>query len=193
MTGDSPRVLVVEDERELADLYGDWLSNRYKTDVAYSGTDAQNRLEQKRYQVVLLDRRMPDLSGDELLDTIREQNLDCRVAMVTAVSPDFDIIEMGFDSYVVKPVTADDLYDVVERLSNLNEYERQVQQLYTLIDKRAALKAEKTADQLAASEAYSTLNGEIEGIQADTRASLSAMDDDDIHSLMQSLASTEGN
>jgi DNA-binding response OmpR family regulator len=109
MTGDNTSVLVVEDNRKLADLYAAWLNERYDTEVVYSGSDAQKRLQRGRYDVVLLDRRMPDVSGDAVLETIREEDIDCHVAIVSAVSPDFDIIEMEFDSYIVKPVMADDL------------------------------------------------------------------------------------
>jgi len=55
--------------------------------------------------VVLLDRMMPGMSGQEVLAAIRERGLDCRVAMVTAVDADFDVIEMGFDEYLGKPRT----------------------------------------------------------------------------------------
>lgn len=188
MTGESAQVLVVEDEPDLADLYGTWLNERYETDVVYDASEARDRLQQGSYEVVLLDRRMPGVSGDELLDTIRAHNFDCSVAMVTAVSPDFDIIEMGFDSYVIKPVTADDLFDLVERLRDISEYERQVQQLYALVDKRAILEAEKTADQLAASDEYEALGEEIDRLQAESRSTLGAIDDSDFRSLMQGLS-----
>lgn len=47
--------------------------------------------------VVLHDCRMPDRSGGQTLERIREQGYDCRVAMVTAVDLDFDIVEMDFE------------------------------------------------------------------------------------------------
>lgn len=187
MTGNTATVLVVEDERDLADLYAAWLNEHYDTDVVYDGAEAQDRLQHECYDVVLLDRRMPNVSGDNVLDTIQEQDVDCHVAMVTAMDPDFDILEMRFDSYVVKPVTADDLYDVVDRLLNLTRYERQVQRLYGLVDKRAVLEGEKTAGELAASEEYAALNEEITRLQAESRDSLSAIDDSDMAKLMQSL------
>ncbi len=46
------------------------------------------------------------MSGDEVLDTIAERGIDPAVVMVTAVDPDFDIVEMPFDEYLTKPVTA---------------------------------------------------------------------------------------
>ncbi len=87
MSDDLPLVLVVEDEPDLADLYATWLRGEYRVRVAYGGREALEKLDDE-VEVVLLDRRMPDLSGDEALKEIRERGFDCRVAMVTAVEPD---------------------------------------------------------------------------------------------------------
>lgn len=191
MPRNSARVLVVEDERELADLYTAWFTDRYDTDVAYTGTEAKEHLQQGRYDVVLLDRRLPDVTGGEILDTIRERDLDCRVAMVTAVSPDFDIIEMGIDSYVVKPVTADGLYDTVDRLHNLATCEQPVQQLYGLVKKRAVLEAEKTDQALAANEQYQVLKEDIAALRAETLASFGDVGESDFRSQLQGVSATD--
>lgn len=182
---DSADVLIVEDKRDLADLYAAWLNDSYETRVAYSGRDAQQQLDETRYDVVLLDRRMPDVSGDELLDTIRDRDLDCRVVMLTAASPDFDVLEMKVDSYVVKPVTRDELRGVIERLLDLSEYQQHVQELYSLLEKRAVLEAEKTANELAASDEFAALKDEIATKHAQSRTSLDAIEDQDFRVLME--------
>jgi len=53
---------------------------------------------------VLLDRRMPDVHGDEVLARLREEGCDCPVIMTTAVDPGMDILEMDFEDYLCKPV-----------------------------------------------------------------------------------------
>lgn len=190
-TTDSASVLIVEDERDLADLYETWLTESYETEVVYAGSDAQRKLEENRYDVVLLDRRMPDVSGDEVLDTIRDRGLNCKVAMLTAVSPDFDVIDMGFDSYVVKPVPREELHAVVDRLLNLSEYQQDVQELYSLIEKRAVLEAEMTPDQLVASEEFAALSDEIASKQARSRTSMEAIEEGDFRVLMEGLSTGE--
>ncbi len=65
-------VLVVDDEQGLADLYANWLEDRYTVHTSYNGTDALETLSQE-IDVVLLDRRMPDMSGDEVLTEIRNR------------------------------------------------------------------------------------------------------------------------
>ncbi|MFB6270737.1 MAG: response regulator [Halobacterium sp.] len=89
-------VLVVEDETPLAALYERWLSDAYRVRVANTGGDALDRFD-GAVDVVLLDRRLPDRPGSEVLERIRGHDSDCQVAMVTAVEPDEDVLEMGFD------------------------------------------------------------------------------------------------
>ena len=113
---DGATVLIVEDEPDLADLYDVWLSGPYETEVAYSGAEARERLGEGRHEVVLLDRLLPDISADELLEAIREREPNCAVAMLSGVPHDFDVIEREVDSYVLKPVTRDELRELVDRL-----------------------------------------------------------------------------
>jgi len=153
-------VLIVEDEQHLADLYTGYLDDRFDVRTAYSGEEGVERLRE-RVDVVLLDRRMPVVSGNEVLAEIEERGLPCRVAMVTAVNPDFDIIEMGVDGYLVKPVTREELSEVVERLQKIAAYSEQLQELTTRKLKRNVLQVEKTETGLAASDQFQRLQSEI--------------------------------
>ncbi|MUW14190.1 response regulator [Halorubrum sp. CBA1125] len=182
---DGASVLIVEDERDLAELYDTWLSDSYETEVAYSGTEAQERFDEGRHEVVLLDRWLPDISGDEVLETIRDREPNGKVAMLTGVSPDFDVIEMEVDSYVLKPVTRDELRELVDRLRHLAEYQRDVQELYPLIAKRTVLESEKTADELAVSEEFATLTDQIATKKERSRASIEATDNEDVRTLLK--------
>ena len=76
--------------------------------TAYGGEEALEKADED-VDLVFLDRQMPDMSGDDVLERVRERGLDCRVVMVTAVDPDFDIVEMPFDDYLTKPVMRDDV------------------------------------------------------------------------------------
>ena len=109
------RILVVEDNVEVADTYASQLEGEYDVGTVYSGPAALEALSPS-VDVVLLDRRLPKLSGSEVLEVIRERGLETRVAMVTGEEADFDIIEMPFDDYVRKPVTRGALQGTVARL-----------------------------------------------------------------------------
>ncbi len=153
-------VLVVEDEDHLAELYTEYLDEEYEVRTAYGGAEALEMLASD-LDVVLLDRRMPIVSGNEVLAEIQERGLQCRVAMVTAVDPDFDIIDMGCDDYVVKPVTRDRLREVVDRLLKLSEYTDRKRELTAKKLKRNVLQVEKTESELADSDTFQRLQREI--------------------------------
>ncbi|WP_132058782.1 HalX domain-containing protein [Halorussus amylolyticus] len=169
-------VLVVDDEQDVADLYTMWLQDDYRVQSVYEGETALDVLDES-VDVVLLDRRMPGQSGDEVLSRIREQDLDCRVVMVTAVKPDFDILEMGFDDYIVKPVSKDDLHEIVSRMLTRVDYDTKLQQFYSLVSKRAVLEAEKDAQTLEASEEYAELTDEIEALRSEVDSTRSELSD----------------
>jgi DNA-binding response OmpR family regulator len=111
---------------------------------------------------VLLDRLMPGISGDEVLERIRDRDLSVRVAMVTAVEPDFDVLEMGFDDYVVKPLFREDVRRLVRGLLERNEYDRHLSALFALASKLAALESHKTEEELDESEEYTRLKADVE-------------------------------
>lgn len=186
---DNPGILVVEDERDLADLYAEWLDDIYPTEVAYSGSEALDTIGEST-DIVFLDRRMPDLDGDEVLKEIRARDLDTRVAMLTAVIPDFDIIEMGFDEYLTKPVTKADLLETIDRLHRRSSYEEQVNELYTLASKQATLKAQKRPDELENSEEFAKLQAEVTTAKEQLRTKADDIDDADFRVLMEGLSTS---
>ena len=181
-----PVVLVVDDVEDLADLYSQWLSDDYAVRTAYNGEQALERLDET-VDVVLLDRRMPDLSGDDALNRIREREYDCRVAMVTAVDPDYDIIELGFDDYVTKPVSKEDLHGVVEELLTRATYDKALQQYYATVSTRAALDAEKQASELADDERYAELTAEIEALESELDQAQADLEPDDFDAAFRAL------
>jgi DNA-binding response OmpR family regulator len=163
LTGE-PTVLVVEDEVELADLYADYLRGSYAVDVAYSGEEAIEMLSNE-YDAMLLDRRMPVVSGNEVVLAMEEKDVECRVAMVTAVNPDFDIIDLSIDDYLVKPVTRDEVVDTVDRLLTISEYNERAQELTAKKLKRNVLEVEKTRAELQESEQFERLTAEISTLE----------------------------
>jgi two-component system response regulator AdeR len=161
------RVLIVDDEPNVVEAYALWLKNEFDIVTATGGEEALEAIDDT-VDVVLLDRRMPTLSGDEVLEEIHDRGFDPRVAMVTAVDPDFDIVEMSFDAYLTKPVTKSDLVETVDQLVSLNEYAAGVREQFALAEKRAVLEIEMTEAELAESEEYQELLDELERIDDET-------------------------
>lgn len=175
---DPPVVLIVEDEPDVAETYKLWLQGDYEVRMGQNGDEGLELLDET-VDVVLLDRMMPGLSGDEVLSEIRRRDLGCRVAMVTAVEPDFDILEMGFDAYLSKPIRSEQLHDTVTNLLERSEYDSLLQGYYALVEKQATLEATKSSAELAESDQYATLTDEIAEMREGLDDTLGGIEDDD--------------
>jgi|AntRauTorcE11898_2_1112593.scaffolds.fasta_scaffold02666_1 DNA-binding response OmpR family regulator len=188
-TADGPvaRVLIVEDEPNVADLYRSTVEAQgYEVDVATTTAEATGKLEPS-YDIALLDRRLPDGHGEDVLAEIRDRELDVRVGMVTAVEPDFDIVEMGFDLYVLKPLSRDDLLDAVETLRSRSQYDTRLQRTAALASKRATLETEKPRERLAGSEEYRQLVDQLDELDTELDQLAERFDTDDYRRLFKDI------
>lgn len=159
-------ILVVEDDRTLADLYADVLSRDHRVVVAYTARAAAEQLAVEP-DVVLLDRRLPDGSGEAVLDEIGRRGIDCRVALVTAVEPDVDVIDLGVDDYLCKPVEPDELRSTVDRLIALLDYDELFRQLTADRLTRNLLIVESDGDDLEADPEFQRLQRRIAAIESE--------------------------
>ena len=153
---------------------------------AQTGTEAES---ETTVDAVLLDRRLPDAPGEEVLDFIEENALDCRVAMVTGVEPDFDIVGMGFDLYIVKPVTRSELLEAVETLFVRSEYGGLLREAASLASKRALLESEKSDQALTASREYSTLLDRMSELDDELLDLAGSLSSDDYRVMFRDLGS----
>jgi DNA-binding response OmpR family regulator len=101
------RVLVAEDEVPLADAIARGLRRQsIAVDVAYDGASALGKARLVDYDVVLLDRDLPVMHGDEVCRAIVEERSGTRVLMLTAAGESRGIVaglDLGADDYVPKP------------------------------------------------------------------------------------------
>jgi DNA-binding response OmpR family regulator len=114
------RVLVVEDHQVLADAIGAGLRREgMAIDIARDGHEALGRLAVTRYDVVVLDRDLPGLHGDEVCRRIASGDPGSRVLMLTAASTVRDKVDglgLGADDYLAKPF---DFAELVARIRAL--------------------------------------------------------------------------
>jgi len=167
-----PTVLAVDDEPDLAELYRVYLDATYDVRIATGGEEA---LDDGR-----VGRRGPLRSTDARDVGPRGARGDprggyARIAMLTAVEPDVDIVDMPFDDYKTKPVSKEDLLALVEVLLHRAEFDEHSQEFFALASKKAALEAADTTN----TDEYEELIDRMEAVRDrvdDTLDHLSARD-----------------
>jgi DNA-binding response OmpR family regulator len=114
------RVLVVEDERLLADTIAEGLRRQtMAVDVAYDGDAALERLAVNDYDVVVLDRDLPVVSGDEVCSSLVDSGVETRILMLTAataISQRVAGLGLGADDYLTKPFAFAELVARIQAL-----------------------------------------------------------------------------
>jgi len=115
------RVLVVEDHEDLAEAIGAGLRREgMAVDVTFSGADALGHVAVTRYDVVVLDRDLPDIHGDEVCRRLVADDRQSRVLMLTAASTVKDRVGglgLGADDYLPKPFDFSELVARVRALA----------------------------------------------------------------------------
>ena len=114
------RVLVVEDERLLADSIAEGLRRQaMAVDVAYDGDAALERLAVNDYDVVVLDRDLPIVSGDEVCAAMVDSGIGSRILMLTAatsIPQRVSGLGLGADDYLTKPFAFAELVARIQAL-----------------------------------------------------------------------------
>ncbi|WP_314347412.1 response regulator transcription factor [Fusobacterium massiliense] len=107
------RVLVVEDERDLNNIITKYLKkNNFNVDNVFDGEEALDYLNSTEYDLVILDVMMPKINGHEVLKTMRKENNDTPVLMLTAkdgIDDKVKGLDLGADDYLIKPFDFDEL------------------------------------------------------------------------------------
>ncbi len=108
MTRNEPRVLIVEDDKNIRETMKNILEQRgYETDAAETGADAEQKAKTKIYNLALLDIKLPDMEGTQLIAKLHETMPKMVKIMVTgypSLENAMEALNQGADAYVTKPV-----------------------------------------------------------------------------------------
>jgi len=114
------KLLVVDDEESLRTILRDELSHRnYTVKDAENGQTALAILKKEKQDIVLLDVRMPEMDGLELLRIIRKDNLARKVVMLTGVDElkiARESLQSGADDFMTKPFQFQSLFACLDRV-----------------------------------------------------------------------------
>src|SRR5258706_10055473 len=140
-SGRSGTVLLVDDEPEALRAFERMLrGNGYQVETFTSAREAVNRVAAGGVHVVVSDITMPQMSGVELLRTIRAYDADLPVVLVTglpALESATDAVEYGAFKYIVKPFETEVLTNAVERARKLYRLARMKREALKLLGANA--------------------------------------------------------
>ena len=105
------RILSIDDETNFTDMLRQYFEPRgHEIDVTSDGTDGLELMKRKKYDVVLLDLKMPGLSGEQVLEKIKESGQDVKAIFITAYG-DFGktkemLMKKGAYAFLEKPIAS---------------------------------------------------------------------------------------
>ncbi len=118
--GSKGSILVVDDELDIREGLELLLSSEgYTVELAQNGTEGLQKMEARGHDLVLLDLMMPDLSGMEVLETVRQRDRDTPIFMITAygsVEAAVSALKLGANDYFSKPWDNEKLLIEIERM-----------------------------------------------------------------------------
>ena len=111
------RILIVDDDTRIVDRLATLLASKYETVTASTGFDALQQLNEQRFDVVLLDLRMPGMDGPGLVQELQKRRINVPIVLISA-NPNLpaQAKAMGISHYLPKPFDIERLEEMVETL-----------------------------------------------------------------------------
>jgi len=129
----SIRVLIIEDEKLIRWSLRQKLEGQgYEVSEAETGGEGLHALDERLYDLVMLDYKLPDMTGLDVLRALREQDSDVVVIMITAystVESAVDAMKLGAHDYVTKPFDMDELLRKAQKALETTKLRREVREL----------------------------------------------------------------
>jgi CheY-like chemotaxis protein len=121
------KILIVEDEPDIAAVEKAILGKGgYNVDIALGGAEGIRKIKTKKDDLILLDIRMPEVSGRDILEFMKKSKIETPVIVVTAVAATMDVrneleAKYGIDGFVAKTYINTDLIKEVKRVLSLKK------------------------------------------------------------------------
>jgi DNA-binding NtrC family response regulator len=132
------RIMIVDDEKIVREsLYHWFMDEGYKVDTAENAEVALKKFDKDRFDLILLDMKMPGMSGLDLLPKLKQIDDDCFVILITAyasVPSAIQALKEGAFDYITKPVDPEELNHIVKNALQQKKLKTENEQLKSKID-----------------------------------------------------------
>ena len=164
MAGKKPSILIVDDEVVVCSLLRKELSERgYICSTALDGHNALTKLAAQDFDVILLDIKLPGLSGMEVLSTIRSARYNTAAIMITgvrSVDTAVEAMKLGAADYIVKPFSPDEVNTSIQTVLDTQK------QLPEKSDYQTPLcRGSETEDRSAVGESHRQMDAIARGVE----------------------------
>ena len=163
-----------------AELFRHYLDDDYAVCTANNGEEALERFDES-VEVVLLDRRMPRRSGDDVLDDPRDRGFDGPVTIVSTVDPGPAIVELPVDDYLVKPGSGADRTHLVTTLRWRARLDEATREFLATGTKIAIFEAHHSAAELEDLTEYRDLTDRAAELRDRAQATFGTMSQEEVH------------
>ncbi|MBX5326153.1 MAG: response regulator [Candidatus Bathyarchaeia archaeon] len=117
--GDPARILVVDDDESIRKTLATILEDKgYVVDTAENGKDAIKKSNRRFYNLALIDIRLPDMTGTELLTSMKETTPKMVKIIITgypSLQTAVEAVNKGADAYILKPFKMSNVLDMIEK------------------------------------------------------------------------------
>ncbi len=146
---DEAHILIVEDEQRIRSALKDFLEyHQFAVSEAADGPAAKDRVESKRFDLILLDLMLPGISGEQLCTDWRRQGIQTPIIMLTAKGQETDKVrglESGADDYITKPFSLEEMLARIRAVLRRIDPARAVGQTFAFGDLVVDMEALKVA------------------------------------------------
>ncbi|MCB2171848.1 response regulator [archaeon] len=129
------RILLIDDDKNFTKIFSGILEGEgYEIVIAHTGTEALEILEDNFFAILIIDIRLPDIDGIELISKINKTDPDMRKIILTG-NPSLDTVQQalkkGAHDYLIKPVSLDSIKETIQE--QINELDSELREKYKSI------------------------------------------------------------
>jgi DNA-binding NtrC family response regulator len=108
--------IIIDDDKAILRTFSLILQRKgYATDTAKTGKEALDKISSSHYDVALIDMRLPDIQGTDLVAKLPEKACNMVKIIITGLPPDFTQADCEVDAYLLKPIKPDELITIIEK------------------------------------------------------------------------------